>query len=164
MKQLFILVLLLVVYDTFAQSPKLLKIQKLVDKGKYSNAIAAIDKQLDGQQSAELYHLRGFSLSQLGQAQEALDDLNKSISLNPAYSLAYLDRGFTHFLLGNSQRAIDDFTVAIQLDLNFAEAYLNRGTVKFESGDAQGACDDWQMALQLGLSMVKIIILENCDQ
>jgi tetratricopeptide (TPR) repeat protein len=86
--------------------------------------------------------------SDKGKKQEALEDYNKAIALDPNYADSYVERGNVLLGLGDKQGAIADYTRAIKLDPNYALAYYNRGVVRNDLGDKQGALVDYTKAIE----------------
>ena len=86
----------------------------------------------------------------MGKFQDALNDLDKAISIDPGYAKAYSNRGVTRGALQQNNAAIADFSQAIRLDPRLADAYRNRGITREMIGDLRGACSDWNIASALG--------------
>lgn len=74
---------------------------------------------------AVLYHTK------FGNTWNALQDLNKSIKVNPTYSnvRSYLWRGLLYTELGEYDSAIKDFSKLIEMNPYCADAFLMRGVV-----------------------------------
>ncbi|MEI0567962.1 tetratricopeptide repeat protein [Brachyspira pulli] len=81
---------------------------------------------------AVAYYNIGKSKSDLGEQDEAIEYLNKSIKLNPNFSNAYVYRGMAYYQLEKYSEALKDYNKAIDLDENNDYAYVNRGLVKEE--------------------------------
>lgn len=93
----------------------------------------------------------------------AIQDLDKSISLNSVNGPAYANRGDAKTLFGHSElirgrtaearqyyrAAIDDFSKTISLKSDFAEAYYNRAVAKQMLGQKDAARADFEKAAQL---------------
>ncbi|GAB1431362.1 hypothetical protein MASR2M18_21970 [Ignavibacteria bacterium] len=63
---------------------------------------------------------------------EAIDDLDKALTIDANYGVAYLGRGLAKASLGIIRRAAaEDFTKAIIINPDDAQSYLERGTVRF---------------------------------
>lgn len=79
-----------------------------------------------------------------------LDDVNKTIYLNPnlpgIYTLRGIIRADNQDLLG----AIEDYDRAIEKDPKDVHAYINRGIAKYNIGLKEEACNDWSTAGNLG--------------
>lgn len=164
MKCYSLLVIIVVIsLNAFGQGPKERKVAKLIDKGKYEKALKRANDAIRKNGSAEAYHLRGYYFSLIDESSLAIEDYDKSISIEPDYAQAYFDRAHSLFISGQSEQAIADYGMVVKLDPNFIEAYLNRGTVKLEQGNTRGACTDWRTAASLGLEFANEIIAVNCE-
>ena len=63
----------------------------------------------------------------LGEYENAIQEYDKVIQLNPAEIVTYKSRGLAYTLLGKWKRAIQDFDKAILLDPNDGVSYNARG-------------------------------------
>lgn len=97
------------------------------------------------------YAYRGMAKSELGNYQEAIEDANEAISLDPKSYNGYYSRGYVNQVLGKSkadqgditeaeklyQAAINDCTEAINLKLEKAKIYNTRGWAKYLFGQLE---------------------------
>ena len=97
---------------------------------------------------AELYK-RALDKSEKGKNQEALEDLNNAIDLDPNYADSYNRRGAIRDELGDKNGALEDYNNAIALDSNYAKPYYNRGRIRRLSGDIQGAIADFNKVIEV---------------
>ena len=98
---------------------------------------------------AEAYLWRGLAKSELGQWDEAFDDITKSIRLKPlAGSYAY--RGLVSMRGGNAIGARKDFNESIELDSSQHRAYNFRGALELLLGDKPAACKDFSTGCSNG--------------
>ncbi len=58
---------------------------------------------------------RGAILQKEGRVQQAIDQYDQAIRLNPLYAPTYYNRGLAYYDLGQFQRAIEDFDEAFRL-------------------------------------------------
>ncbi len=72
-----------------------------------------------------------------------------AISLNQAYTDAYIYRGIANDNLGKEIEAIDDYTKAISLKPDYAIAYDDRGLAKYRLGKYAESIDDYTKAISL---------------
>jgi tetratricopeptide (TPR) repeat protein len=80
---------------------------------------------------------------------KALEYLNKVISPDSNYTLAYYSRGLAWGDKGNYDRAISDFNKAIELNPGYAKAYLTRGFVWATKGNYDQAVLDYNDYLKI---------------
>lgn len=105
------------------------------------------------------YYLRGLSHLDEGDAWEAIQDFNKSVSMNPKNAEAYFNMGIARVLLTQLLdpeigpvrvgSPIEAYTQAIQINPGYADAYYNRGLAYLDVGNKVKALEDLQKAAQL---------------
>jgi tetratricopeptide (TPR) repeat protein len=84
-----------------------------------------------------------------GNYDQAIDDYNQVIKVEPNYALVYNNRGRAYYLKGEYDKAIADFNQAISLDPKYAEAYNNRGLAYYAKGELDKALADYNQAITL---------------
>lgn len=92
---------------------------------------------------------RGNAYIELGKYQQAIDDYNKAIQLDPLFAKAYVNRGIAYSYLRRYQKALQDFSTAISLDMQNSPLYFNRGNVFKALGLYERAIEDYTSALAL---------------
>lgn len=93
------------------------------------------------------YTNRAACLAKAGRYNEAIDDCNRALSLNPiATTKAVLlsNRGLCREKLGNKAEAIKDYDLALSLNPNEATASVNRGKLMLSMGEYEQAMVDMQ--------------------
>ncbi len=85
--------------------------------------------------NAMLYYGYGYLYNEMGKYNKAVENLEKSISLDPKNALTYNTLGVSYQRLGNPRKAIENYSMAIKLDSTLAIAYSNRGTAVYENQD-----------------------------
>jgi tetratricopeptide (TPR) repeat protein len=80
---------------------------------------------------------------------EALEYLNRALSLNPDHLEALLLRGRTYFLLIDFDKALADFNRTIEINNRFAEGYYWRGRTYEEMKRTEDAIKDLNKAIEL---------------
>ena len=131
----------------------------LLEKGKYDQAIAELDKALALDPDiavdpgyAKAYSDRGLAYSNKGSYDQAIADLTKALALDPntkvasGYAKAYSDRGQVYSNQGQYDLALVDYTKAIELDPNNAEYYDQRGWC-YRNRSFQQPTDEYALAL-----------------
>lgn len=125
--------------------------------GDYATALTRFEQTLNELNSedeivskSEVLFLIGNSYSELGQSDEAIDNLNLAIELSPQFKLAYNSRGVVYVNnLQEFDNSIADFTQVIKLDPQFELAYYNRGVAYYYLKQHDKAIMDFTQALQL---------------
>jgi S1-C subfamily serine protease/lipoprotein NlpI len=87
--------------------------------------------------------------SERGNYQEAIDDYDSTLALNPNFTEVYFRRGIAHSSLQHWPEAMADYTRSIAIDPNYSEAYIHRGNIRNILADWQGAMSDFELALGL---------------
>jgi len=113
----------------------------------YQRALSDFDR-LAGLQ-AWGYLSRSSFHEKLKQYQQAIDDCNRFLELNPNDASAYNSRGAAYYWLKEYQRALSDFNHALELDPNSASIYNWRGWAYYRLKEYQQAITDFNFALEL---------------
>lgn len=73
----------------------------------------------------------------LGDKENALADINRSLEIEPHYSYRYSSRAFIKEAFGDTAGAIEDYKMCIALDPDDAIAYNNLGLLEERQGYTQ---------------------------
>jgi tetratricopeptide (TPR) repeat protein len=118
--------------------------------GYWTNSITLFDHAVRVTQDNALAHGNlGVALFQEGKNKEAMDNLSKSIEVDPDYMMAYACRGDVYAANGQYNQAIEDYNRALSLKPDRAETYNNRGVAYFKLNRHKQAIDDYSNALKL---------------
>lgn len=77
----------------------------------------------------------------------AIEDLNRAITLDPAFKQAYENRGVAKFYLNDFQGAVDDYSKALEIDPTDFSTHGRRGWARFYLHDYRGAIEDLDIAV-----------------
>ncbi|XP_028830222.1 uncharacterized protein ttc6 isoform X3 [Denticeps clupeoides] len=94
---------------------------------------------------AEAYHQRGVCHARLQQP-ESLQDLNRSLTIDPSLFQVYLSRAAFYGAKGFYSKAILNCNEAISIQPNSTRAYLYRGALKIRLKAYKGAVEDLSVA------------------
>ena len=97
----------------------------------------------------EWHFEQGNALFEAGLYDQAIEEYDEAIRLNPEFADAYYNRGAAYGRLGQFQLAIEDCDEAIRLDPENAFAYLLRGAVYSDMGRPIEARADLETAITL---------------
>ncbi len=95
------------------------------------------------------YNNRGFAFYHKGQLDQAIEDFNKAISLDPSSYKAYLNRGAAFVNKGQLSQAAADFDKAIALNPSYSEAYNAKGSLFGMSGSLDKAIEQFSKAIEI---------------
>lgn len=104
----------------------------------------------DSLQSKAYYERSRLRFKYSDNTKGTLEDINKTIYLNPNVPGIYTLRGIMRSNAQDEHGAISDFNKAIQKDPNDVHAYFNRAISKYNLGLIKEACSDWNKAGELG--------------
>ena len=99
--------------------------------------------------TAEWHVAQAYELNNQGRYDEAIEECNKAIELDPNYALAYFNRGAAYINKGQYDLAIADCNKAIELDPNNAKAYANRAYAYKLQGKKAEAIADFEKFITL---------------
>jgi len=91
----------------------------------------------------------GASNLNTGKTEQALEDFNRAIDIDPQKSAGYLGRGNTLNIMGLYAEAIEDYNKVIEITPKIAEAYINRASANSHLGEYEKAIADYEKGLEL---------------
>jgi tetratricopeptide (TPR) repeat protein len=103
----------------------------------------------DGYSRAEVRYNLGRELAAQGDLEEAIDEFNLAIELDPGLTPGYYARALVYLRLGEIPDAADDLTAVIRLDPGHADAYRYRITTDMLTGDLERAFEDSMLLAHL---------------
>ena len=95
------------------------------------------------------YNNLGYAYNDLGNYNQAIQDLNRAIEINPDRAESYNNRGNSYNSLGNYNQAIQDLNKAIEIKPDYTEAYYNRGIAYAGLGNYRQAIEDYNRAIEI---------------
>jgi tetratricopeptide (TPR) repeat protein len=122
----------------------------------YNNAISLTT---DDKALSNLYFDRSYKLDwKVVDYRSALDNLNKSIELDPKDGMKYWHRAITYDYKKDYPRALADIERSMQVYGDGASSglYTLRASIKEKTGDFKGAISDYQAALKLNKNSASI--------
>ncbi|CZR59871.1 probable mitochondrial precursor protein import receptor tom70 [Phialocephala subalpina] len=119
----------------------------------YEEAAAAFDKALEigglEEHEAFAYNMRGTFKYLRGENVSALEDLTKSVDLQPSLTQSFIKRASMHLELGNKDAAADDFEKAMEQNNDDPDIYYHRAQLHFILGEFPEAAKDYQKSIDL---------------
>jgi tetratricopeptide (TPR) repeat protein len=95
------------------------------------------------------YTCRGSANLSGGKLDQAIQDFNIAIQLDPNDAVSYNNRGMANRLLGNFDLAIQDYNKAIEINPESFEAYNNRAVAYGTIGQSNEAMRDLDKVIQI---------------
>ena len=92
---------------------------------------------------------RAVILDRQGRRDEAMNDFDEAIRLDPGHAVAYADRGNIWRLRGDLARALTDLNIAVRLEPHNPTIFAKRGEVLRYRGELAEALNDFNRALTL---------------
>jgi len=112
--------------------------KSILEENKLDPSLAMIMVYLD----------RGYANLGLDKKDEAIQEFDKAIALNPNYAYLYVSRGMAK-INNDKSSALEDVNQAIRLAPHYSYAYEQRGLIKKEQGKKTEAIKDLQKAIEL---------------
>ena len=119
--------------------------------GRYAEAVVQYRKSIEAYPTAEAHTFLGWSLSYLGQLEDAIAECKLAIELDPDFGNPYNDIGVYLIDLGRSEESIPWFERAIKAERYccYHYPYFNLGRVFLHRGDIDGARQAFRRALEI---------------
>jgi len=95
------------------------------------------------------YLQKGKDYFNRGDYQQAIEQYDEAIRLDPQYADAYFNRGRAYSYLGQHEQSKEDLDEAIRLNPQHAMAYNNRGIAYGQLGQYERAIEDFDEAIRL---------------
>ncbi len=112
-------------------------------KGDGNKALEAYNRALTlEKEDADLYNNRANALLQLNRKQEARNDYEKCLSINPNHQEALSNIGAYYFSIQDYKTAIEKFNQAIERFPKNLDNYLNRAGIYLSDGQYQKSIND----------------------
>ncbi len=119
------------------------------EKAASTDADIKPSKNLVGPKNAKTCFDLGVELADSNRTDEAIEQFNRAIGINPDCGDAYFHRAWAWERKNEVQRAIEDYGRAIELNPGVASAYNNRGRCLYVLGRHRQAMDDLNQAIRI---------------
>jgi len=90
----------------------------------------------------------GYVYDVTGRLEEAFENYNKAVELDPDDPKAQYNLGLAYYLKGNWQRSVDHYKKALDLEPEFSDAWHNLGIVQDKLGDKEEAVRCYDRAIE----------------
>ena len=98
------------------------------------------------------YNGRGLARLEANLCEQALDDFDLALRIDPAFCLSINNRGLALVCMHRPVEALREFDRALRLDPRFGTAYHNRARCRLLLGDLEGAREDLRLAVRNGFT------------
>lgn len=121
----------------------------LWEQGDSAGALEWVNKALAlNNYDGDMLHHRGVMLARLERYEEAEQDLDRAIYLNPADASAYITRAMIRYFRDNLNGALADYDMSIMIDPSNVTGHYNRGNLRAQIGDDNRAIEDFDMVIE----------------
>lgn len=104
---------------------------------------------LTNSMTAGAYYFRGEVNLNLNRNNEAINDLNMSIQIDPKNVELYAVRGYYNHIIGDIEAAISDYSKAIQMDSENAYSYYHLGSISADRKDYKRAISNFCKVIEI---------------
>ena len=111
--------------------------------------MAKTKNNIENENNAFYYYERGLAYYSAGNYQEAINNFNKAIELNPNNTTSYNNIGAVYYNLKEYEKAIESCNSAIRLTPDYHLFYRNRGRIYSKLKRYQDAIKDYSEAIRL---------------
>ena len=106
-------------------------------------------KEIQKEYAHEYYLMGNECITKAKDANAALRNFDKALTLNPTYTDAWIRKGVTLFDIGEEQEALKCLNKAVDLSPNSFKAHYNRGKCFLELHYPEEALSDFQKAISI---------------
>ena len=121
----------------------------LWEQGDSTGALEWVNKALDvNRYDADMLHHRGVMLARMERYEEAEQDLDRAIYLDPADASIYITRAMVRYFRENLNGALADYDMSIMIDPGNVTGHYNRGNLRAQIGDDNRAIEDFDVVIE----------------
>ena len=96
----------------------------------------------------EMIHHHGVMLARMERYQEAEEDMDRVISIDPTNAGAYITRAMIRYFRNNLNGALSDYDMSITIDPANVTGRYNRGNLRAQIGDDNRAIEDFDVVIE----------------
>jgi tetratricopeptide (TPR) repeat protein len=120
----------------------------LWEQGDSAGALEWVNKALDiNKYDADMLHHRGVMLARMERYEEAEQDMDRVVYLNPGDAGAYITRAMIRYFRDNLNGALADYDLSITIDPGNINGHYNRGNLRAQVGDDNRAIEDFDVVI-----------------
>ena len=95
-----------------------------------------------------MIHHHGVMLARMERYEEAEQDLDRAISLDPTSSGSYITRAMVRYFRNNLNGALADYDISVTIDPASVIGHYNRGNLRAQIGDDNRAIEDFDVVIE----------------
>ena len=99
---------------------------------------------------AQKHYKRGFEFHNQGSLDQAIEEYQKALKLNPSYAEAYMNLGGIYVSKKDYDQAIQQFKKVVELNYFNAKAHYNLGMVYVYNGEKEKAEEELKILRSFG--------------
>ena len=142
----------------FLLNTRIEEANRLVYKGDFDSAIKIYTEIISKSDNIDIksgiYANRSIAYMSLHNYDSALNDCNKSLTINPDNKLAYNNRSVVYYNIQKYIESLSDCNKALELDPSYVQAYINRGNAYVKLGNFTAALNDFNKSISLSETAV----------
>ena len=120
----------------------------LWEQGDSTGALEWVNKALDvNRYDGIMLHHRGVMLARMERYEEAEQDMDRVIYLDPGDAGAYITRAMIRYFRDNLNGALADYDMSIMIDPANVTGHYNRGNLRAQIGDDNRAIEDFDIVI-----------------
>ena len=116
---------------------------------RYNESVFVLEKAIEIRQYDRTYDKLGLVYVEIGDEENAIEQFNEAIKINPRYAKAHNDLGTVYGRIGEFDLALEEFNTAIKIDKDYADAYYNLGILLEFLDEEDEARKNFENALRL---------------
>ena len=121
----------------------------LWEQGDSVGALEWVNKALElNRYDADMLHHRGVMLARLERYEEAEQDMDRAIYLDPGDARAYITRAMVRYFRDNLNGALADYDMSVMIDPANVTGHYNRGNLRAQIGDDNRAIEDFDKVIE----------------
>jgi tetratricopeptide (TPR) repeat protein len=91
----------------------------------YDRALADYEAALELEPDVYTYNVHGSVISSLGRVEEAIQEYDQAVEIDPDYPETYFNRGYAYKILGEVEQAVADFQRFLTFEVHWNEEMVS---------------------------------------
>ena len=136
----------------------------LLELGRYREAIADLNEYehlMSNELTAYFYYRREQAEMQCRMFQQAVDDIDRAIRMEPKEPLYHAERAVVYYRLGEFEEALKSAQKSAELNPKFGDAYRLAGICQLRLNQREKGLSNFKKAIELGDESAQAILAEE---